>query len=192
MVSDHQVPQCLKLGEVSQARRIIDSRLLKSISLPMFIPPNLTNMFSYFHKAHPYALPRYYFINRLDTDPDSLKHLFPVLQYIGSLYAPDTRSSSLRTQVLSLLDSPNLPQSGYTVLALLLTAIAVTAEDDVDLGRSILDRAINLALHLRMDSRTFANMERDSVVGESWRRTYWGLYITDSMVARIRRQDRFL
>jgi hypothetical protein len=147
---------------------------------------------SFFHKAHPWVLPRYYFLARLESDPGSLKYLLSVLQYIGSLFAPDISSSDLRDHALQQLDHPNLPPNGFTVLALLLSAIAIHAEDDFERGRAILDRAIYMALEIRMNSRTFANMERDPVLAESWRRTFWGLYITDSLFAGIRQAPSFL
>lgn len=114
------------------------------------------------------------------------------MQYIGSLYASDISSTPLREHALSQLDSPSLPPNGFTVLALLLCAIATRSEDEVDHGRSILDRAIYMALEIRMNSRTYANMERDPVLAESWRRVYWGLYITDSLFAGMRQQPSFL
>jgi hypothetical protein len=150
------------------------------------------NSHSFFHRAHPFVLPRYYLLARLSSDPDSLKFLLPVLQYIGSLYAPEVNSSDLRNFALSQLDYPSLPPNGFTVLALLLTSIALHCEDDFDKARPILDRAIYMALEIRMNSRTFANMERDPVLAESWRRTWWGLYCADSMFASIRRANTFL
>jgi hypothetical protein len=114
------------------------------------------------------------------------------MQYIGSLYAPDVTSSELCEIALNQLDLPSLPPNGFTVLALLLTAIATHSEDDFDQGRAILDRAIYMALEIRMNSRTFANMERDPVLAESWRRAFWGLYITDSIFAGIRQAPSFL
>jgi hypothetical protein len=114
------------------------------------------------------------------------------MQYIGSLYASDISSSDLRELALSQLDDPNLPPNGFTVQALLLMAIAMFCDDAFDQGRAILDRAIYMALEMRMNSRTFANMERDPVLAESWRRTYWGLYLADSQLARFREASTFL
>jgi len=112
--------------------------------------------------------------------------------YIGSLYAPEISSLELRDTALKLLDSPNLPPNGFTVLALLLAGIASHCEDEFGQCQAILDRAVYLALEIRMNSRTFANMERDPVLAESWRRTYWGLYLTEATIAGIRRAPSFL
>ena len=114
------------------------------------------------------------------------------MQYIGSLYARDFSSSELRDIAFSQLDIPGLPPNGFSVLALLLAAIAMHAEDEMERARITLDRAIYMALEIRMNSRTFANMERDPVLAESWRRTYWGLYVIDTMFAGSRRAPSFM
>lgn len=93
---------------------------------------------------------------------------------------------------MSLLEMVNLPPNGFTVQALLVAAIAVHAQDDTVKARAILDQAIYVALEIRMNSRTFANMERDPVLAESWRRTYWYLYITDAMFAGYRKEPHFM
>jgi len=138
------------------------------------------------------VLPRYYFFNRLENDPESLKHLRAVIQYIGSLYAPDIPSAEHKELALSQLDLPNMPPNGFTVQTLLLIAIVFHCDDEIDRAREVLDRAIYLALELRMNSREFANIERDPVLAESWRRTYWGLFVTDSMIAGITRAPSFM
>jgi hypothetical protein len=114
------------------------------------------------------------------------------MRYIGSLFAQDLPSEEMKEAAMKVIDDPTLPPNGFTVQALLLTAIAVHSQDDMLKSRTILDRAIYLALDLRMNSRTFANMERDPVLAESWRRTYWFLYVTDAMFAGIRRATSFL
>ena len=86
----------------------------------------------------------------------------------------------------------NLPPNGFTVQALLLAAIALHSQDDMVRSRAILDRAIYLALKIRMNSRTFANMERDPVLAESWRRTYWFMYVTDAKFAAFRNATHFM
>jgi hypothetical protein len=90
------------------------------------------------------------------------------------------------------LDKASLPPSGFTVQVLLLTAIIIHSEDHFEQARMLLDKAIFLALKLRMNSRTFANMERDPVLAESWRRTWWFLYVTDSTFAGFRGDPSFL
>jgi hypothetical protein len=93
---------------------------------------------------------------------------------------------------MSQLDIPNLPPNGFTVKMLLMTAIATHCNAEFEQGRAILDRAIYLALEIRMNSRAFATMERDPVLSESWRRTFWGLYVTDAFLATMKRAPTFM
>jgi hypothetical protein len=114
------------------------------------------------------------------------------MQYIGSLYASDISSTELYAAAMSQLDTPSLPPNGFTVQMLLMTAIATHGGAELEQGRAILDRAIYLALEIRMNSRAFATMERDPVLAESWRRTFWGLYTTDAFFACTRRATTFM
>ncbi|CZT04495.1 uncharacterized protein RCO7_10424 [Rhynchosporium graminicola] len=148
--------------------------------------------YSSFHNAHPFLLPRYYFQSRLQSDPESLRFLCPVMQWIASVYSPDVSSAELRDNAMTQIELANLPPNGFTVQALLLAAIATHSQNDMAKSRAILDRAIYLALEIRMNSRTFANMERDPVMAESWRRTYWFLYITDAKFAAFRNATHFM
>lgn len=111
--------------------------------------------------------------------------------YIGSLFAPDVSTAELRESALSYVEIANLPHTGFSVLALLLIAIATHGEGDSAKARSFLDRAIHLALDLRMNYRSFAHMEGDPFLCESWRRTYWGLYLTDCIIAGMDYSPRF-
>lgn len=179
-------------GKVTSPKRLLDLYYrYDSTAEPNFVDHVLT-LNSSFHKAHPFFLPRYYFHSRLQSDPESLKFLFPVMQWIGSMYSPDTPSAELRNIALNQIEMANLPPNGFTVQALLLAAIATHSQDDMAKSRAILDRAIYLALEIRMNSRTFANMERDPVMAESWRRTYWFLYITDAKFAAFRNATHFM
>ena len=114
------------------------------------------------------------------------------MQYIGSLYASNVSTSEVREMALTQLDSTSLPRSGFTVLALLLMAIATHFEDEIERGCVFLGRAIFLALELRMNCCTFASMETEPVLAESWRRTYWGLYVTSGIFAIIRHTPTFM
>jgi hypothetical protein len=108
------------------------------------------------------------------------------------MYSSDTPSAELREIAMNQIEMANLPPNGFAVQTLLLAAIATHSQGDMIRSREILDRAIYLALEIRMNSRTFANMERDPVLAESWRRTYWFLYITDAKFAAFRNATHFM
>ena len=145
--------------------------------------------YKFFHNAHPFTLPRQYLIKRLRTDNGSLQHLIPVMQYIGSLIAPTTaQSESVRLLARDILPARSLPLNGFSVQSLMLLAIVEHCTNRFDEARYILDEAILLALKLDMQSQLFATVHGEgcSVLEESWRRTWWTLYVTDGVFSGIR------
>lgn len=142
-----------------------------------------------FHNAHPFALPRQYLVHRQQTNKDSLQHLIPVMQYIGSLFAPaPTPSEGLRAHARDVLPASRLQRNGFTVQSLLLLAIVEHCSNEFEQARHILNKAIVLALEMNMQSRFFATLNGEGcpVLEESWRRTWWILYVTDGVFAGIR------
>lgn len=63
--------------------------------------------------------------------------------------------------------------------------IAIYWCNEPDTGVELLDEAIRLALELGMNRRDFAqeNSQNDPILAESWRRTWWQIYITDAHIA---------
>ena len=110
------------------------------------------------------------------------------MHYIGSLYINDGSATWLREAALKQLNATEftinaLPLSGYTTLAFLLLAIAAYGQDDRPQARMLLNRGMQMAIDIGMNRRSFATTEADPAWAESWRRTYWGLYITDVIIA---------
>jgi hypothetical protein len=127
----------------------------------------------------------------MQSDPDSIKYLLPVMLYIGSLFGPETWTGFLRESALRHIEITNLPPTGFSVLALLLMAATVHGQDQAKKARQFLDRAIHLALELRMNFRSFATMESNPCLRECWRRTYWGLYISDCRMSGYEFESTF-
>ncbi|PQE23030.1 Zn2Cys6 transcriptional regulator protein [Rutstroemia sp. NJR-2017a WRK4] len=180
-------------GLSSEAPSPASSSSRLSSTQPVVDPRRLIDLYyNFFHKAHPYIIPKNQLLSRWETDPESLRHLLPVVQYIGSLYAPDLSSLEFRAIALSQLELPDLPPTGFTVQTLLLLAIATHGEGERDNARTILDRNIYIALKIGMNHQAFAGMERDPILAESWRRTYWGMFIVDGIFAGIACASSFL
>lgn len=149
--------------------------------------------YAFFHDAHPYVLPRTFLNQRLQTDIASLQHVLPVLEFIGSLFDQGSDKSSMQERAENPLLVDSLPANGFSVQALLTFAIAVHSCDEFTNARGILDRAIRMALSINMNSEAFAtsNGEGSAVLAESWRRTWWFLFLTDSIFAGIRHCPSF-
>ena len=82
------------------------------------------------------------------------------------------------------LAEPQAYASGYEVQALILYSIAVYRCGNIQRARKLLDMATNQALAIGMNFKQFAieNSQGDPVLAESWRRTWWQLYLTDAHI----------
>lgn len=141
-----------------------------------------------FHGAHPFVLPRESLKLRLNNNPESLTHLVPVMKYVGSIYGTNIDTTSLRGLAYNAVaNSSDLPSNGFTVQALLLLAIALHCSDEYKVADHLLERALDVALSIGMNRQTFATAhgETDLVVEESWRRTFWTLFMMDGLFAVI-------
>ena len=115
------------------------------------------------------------------------------MEFIGSMFASKGLKEELRLRVENMLQSDGLPETGFTVQALQLYAIAIHSSDEFEHARAILDRAIQIAVQINMRSSSFAavNGEGSAVLEESWRRTWWELYLIDGSFAAIRHCSAF-
>ena len=135
----------------------------------------------YFHDAHPILIPQDHF-NEFST---SLPRCIPaIMDYIGASFSNYVN----KTKVSTNLEANMLHErSGHTVQALLLLAIAQHSMDVAMQAVQTLNSAIDMALELGMNRNSFrCDCCRDSpILRESWRRTWWELYIIDGMLAAV-------
>lgn len=144
--------------------------------------------YSFFHAAHPCVLPQCALKRYLVEDHEALQPLSAVIQYIGSIYAPSISSAPLKLKAQQGLETIRLQDhvmTAYDVQAVLLYSIAVYWCDESEKGLELLDEAIHMALRLGMNQRVFAVEcgRHDPILEESWRRTWWQIYITDAHIA---------
>ncbi|KAM5490602.1 hypothetical protein MaudMau93_002406 [Microsporum audouinii] len=150
---------------------------------------DLLNMYyKYFHISHPCVLPRWSFQIRLAQDPVTMRPLLLTMQYIGALFTPSVSSASLEPEVLQAFAefrASGAKPTGYHVQALLLYSIAVYWCNEIERGLKLLDETIRIALDLEMHLDSFAQRygENNRLLEESWRRTWWQLYVVDGHVA---------
>lgn len=139
----------------------------------------------YFHTSQPVVLPRQFIGQKVSENAPGIKAVLSVMRYIGSLYAPKVRSDPLEDQVkIALAESESSP-NGYEVQALVLYSTAVYWCNDIQRASELLDTATSKALALGMNTQSFATnfSGGDPVLAESWRRTWWQLYLTDAHIA---------
>jgi hypothetical protein len=144
--------------------------------------------YRYFHSAHPCAVPRFAIQRYAVSDRQAIQPLYAVMKYIGSLHNPLIPSSQLKDHVeaeLAVVRTTNHEVSPFAVQAVLLYSIAVYWCDETTKGLDLLEEAIQMALGLGMNRNDFATEHgrNDPILEESWRRTWWQIYITDAHIA---------
>ena len=146
-----------------------------------------------FHAAHPFVLPHSFLNQRLQHNKSSLQSLLPVMHFVGSLFMLGAEKGALRTRAESVLPLDKLPADGFIVQSLLIFGIALHSCNEFDNARKILDHAIRIALQIGMQLKSFSAEYGEGCLAleESWRRTWWFLYATDSAFAGIRHCSTF-
>ncbi|KAI9660987.1 MAG: hypothetical protein M1821_009314 [Bathelium mastoideum] len=139
--------------------------------------------FRTFYLDHPYILPRDYTIQLLRKKP--LPHLELAIHFIGSHYVSRSSSSRYGDALTNCLAQQTLPRDGFMVQTLLLFFTGLHLANEGQRSERYLDSAISLALELGMNLVNFSqhSSENNPVMEESWRRTWWELYIADGLGA---------
>ena len=160
-------------------------------------PPQFTNVasdpfidvyYESFHRFHPCVLPRKD-LERVYNGPENqavMRPLILAIRFLGSLYAQSEYSSQLKEEVRKELDQvPQPPPDPFMVQFYLLVSVALFWCGEEAKGRQTMDSAIQTALDLDMCHQRFAteNGKGDPVLEESWRRTWWQIYIVDGFFA---------
>ncbi|KAL7966111.1 hypothetical protein HDV63DRAFT_413380 [Trichoderma sp. SZMC 28014] len=148
--------------------------------------------YKFFFPSHPFVLPRVHLKQQFESNPDFSGQLFLMITFIGSLYIHDLQSIEYKRQAEESFDlalSPN----GFTVQALLLLSLTLEWTGENERAAAILEKAKNMALEIGMQHQTFASRHGrgEKALEESWRRTWWELFVADAMFAGIRHLPTF-
>ncbi|KAK0103546.1 hypothetical protein ONS95_005565 [Cadophora gregata] len=145
----------------------------------------------HFYPAHPFNLPRNnHFALRKERPIDYLE---AAMRYVGSFYVPQAPTVALGLEAERSVYQADCPKDGFRVQAMLILAIGLDGYTYQEKALQILLDAQDLALELGMHNREFAFMNGvgSEVLQESWRRTWWELYITDGMIAGVHQKSNF-
>ncbi|KFG82049.1 glucoamylase [Metarhizium anisopliae] len=170
------------------------SRLTMHISVPTTEERCFDSFYHHFHASHPFVLPPN-FLSHISKEAP-LKPVLAAMRWIGSIFldvGSPTRER-LFNEAFSLICGPNRSKDGFLVQAMMLLIVGLDGSCQQDRARSILSQAETLALELGLNTREFAaNHGRGiPVLEESWRRTWWDLFVIDGMVAGVHRATNFL
>ncbi|KAH7156394.1 hypothetical protein EDB81DRAFT_388975 [Dactylonectria macrodidyma] len=136
--------------------------------------------YSYFHDSHSWLPPKKMMAHMIDHRLEGLSFIATMITYIGSIYTKMVDTTPLRATAYAMASS-SLPKSVWNVQALLCICIAALGEGCGDLCGPWFDKAVKMALDLGLHNKSFADAEPNLVLAESYRRTYWGLYMHGSL-----------
>lgn len=155
---------------------------------------SLDGYYAHFHQGHPFVLPQPQLELQMAMNPNSVSSLLSVMRFIGSLYISDPHAPEYRHQADQAIFSEGpLPRNGFSVQFLLLFAIALEWSTETDTALQVLNTAKEIALEIGLHQRDFASRcgQGNPVMEESWRRTWWELYVIDAFFAGIRSLPTF-
>lgn len=148
--------------------------------------PLIDSYYKNFHICHPFVLPRKH-LTRLYQDPTRQHGFAPLvaaLRFMGNIYNSREWSIPLKDDIETSLSTLS-PSDPIQVQCRLLYSVALFWYDYKAEAKSQMDRAAQLAIDLQMFRPEFAASQGadDQVQRESWRRTWWMLYILDAYYA---------
>jgi hypothetical protein len=147
--------------------------------------------FYHFYPAHPFTLPRESFFALRKERP--LSHLEASMRWVGSFYVREAPTVALGMEAERSVYHSVCPKDAFQVQAMLILAIGLDGHTYQEKALQILVDAQDLALEFGMNKREFASMNGNgsAMLEESWRRTWWELYIVDGMIAGVHQKSTF-
>lgn len=151
--------------------------------------------YHFFHAGHPFVLPRDSMLRLMKDGVAKLDAVVTAMRYLGSSYldAGPARAMYL-DEAIRLCYLPSTPKDGFLIQALLLIIVGLDGSCQQERARELLADCERIALEINLNTRAFATMHGggNPVMEESWRRTWWDLYVCDGMIAGVHRVTNFL
>lgn len=133
--------------------------------------------YRFVHPVHSFIIPRKLYVQDRTFLPGHLKN---VMKLLGTHFEQRNNEYTLASeQTLS-----SIPEDGFKVQTLLLSALASFARFEQQQGTAFLYRAVALALSIGMDEDDFASGQT-FIIRESWRRTWWELYTVTGTISVV-------
>ena len=152
----------------------------------------ISSFYRYFYASHPFVPPEEVLL-RLAAQ-GLVNPLFSAMRWAGSCYIDEpSAKESLFDEAFRLVQSPLTPRDAFLVQAMMVLVIGLDGAGQFNKGKELLNDAKDLALEIGLNTRAFAVLHGQGVpvLEESWRRTWWELFILDGMFAGIHRVTDF-
>jgi len=150
----------------------------------------LESFYRNFYATHPFILPKGPLIVLAQETP--LEPLFAAMRWVGSLYIEKDTSPGLFREAFRLIDG-NTVKDGFLVQARLLLAIGLDGNHRLEKAKKLMAEARDISIQIEMNSQSFAttNGQGSPIIEESWRRTWWELYVVDGLMSGVHQKDIF-
>ncbi|KAK3902059.1 proline utilization trans-activator [Staphylotrichum tortipilum] len=163
-------------------------------------PPTLAErcfdaFYHYFHAGHPFVLPKEYFLMLKNGNNPNVGIVEVAMRYVGSLYIDSgPAKETYLDEALRMCYQAGIPKDGFLIQALLLVIVGLDGQCNQQKARDLLADCERLAIEIDLNKREFATLHGrgNPVFEESWRRTWWELYVCDGMIAGVHRVTKFL
>ncbi|KAG5987270.1 hypothetical protein E4U43_005163 [Claviceps pusilla] len=164
-------------------------------------PPPLTleekcleSFYQHFHAAHPFVLPKP-FLLQVSKEPPA-RPLLLAIRWTGSIFLDISAATRERlfNEAYELTHHQHRVKDGFLIQALMLLIVGLDGSCQQEKARAILKDVEAMAIELGLHTRDFAITHGRGipVLEESWRRTWWDLFIIDGMIAGVHRATNFL
>lgn len=153
----------------------------------------LDSFYKNFHASHPFVLPKQYLLQI--AKEGTIEPLLAAIRWVGSLYIDiESSKASLLDEAYRLIYDPEHTKDGFVAQALMILIVGLDGNCQQDKARELLGEVERIALQIDLNTRPFATLNGRGmpVLEESWRRTWWDLFVIDGMVAGVHRVTNFL
>ncbi|KAI8951661.1 hypothetical protein F4801DRAFT_278704 [Xylaria longipes] len=153
----------------------------------------IDSFYYYFYPGHPAVLPKTHIMKL--AEERNIEHLLAAMRWVGSLYIEvGPARGTFFDETMRLLYAPETPKDGFLVQAMIVAIVGLDGCRNNDKARDILTDAEQIAIELGMYNQPYAVTYGcgNPRLEESWRRTWWDLFVVDGMIAGVHRQTNFL
>jgi hypothetical protein len=161
---------------------------------PQTIPERCIDSFYFhFYPGHPVVLPKEHLLRT--AKERNLEHLLAAMRWAGSLYFEvGPARATFFDDAMQLIYAKDIVKDGYLVQAMLIMLICLDGSCQQEKTREILSDVERIAIEIGLYQKSYASTHGNGnpMLEESWRRTWWDLFVVDGMVAGVHRQTNFL
>ncbi|KAK7221372.1 hypothetical protein V2G26_009375 [Clonostachys chloroleuca] len=154
----------------------------------------LDSYYHHIHGAHAFVLPKHFLLRFVEES--AIKHLLAAMRWVGSIYiekANSVNAITLFNEAWGLIHKPDVSKDGFLIQAMMVLILGLDGTRQRDRVHKILNDLETTAVEIGINTRIFASLHGQGlpVLEESWRRTWWNLYIIDALIAGVHRTTAF-